>query len=132
MNTPKVYIGIDVGSTTIKAVVKKAGSDEIVWKDYQRHEIRQAEKALGFLQRIEKQFPEFEKQDFRVFTTGSGGKNLARHIGAKFVQEVTAVSLATEMLYPKAGSVVELGGQDSKIIILKKIQKQVKRKKSPA
>ena len=113
-NTPSLYIGIDVGSTTIKAVVMDASSRKIQWKDYQRHEVKQAEKALGFLQKIERLFPDFADHQIRVFTTGSGGKNLARHIGAKFVQEVTAVSIATEKMYPEAGSVIELGGQDSK------------------
>ena len=53
----------------------------------------------------------------RIFITGSGGGTLKDFIGAKFVQEVNAVSLAVEHLYPEAGSVIELGGQDAKIII---------------
>jgi predicted CoA-substrate-specific enzyme activase len=131
-NASQLYIGIDVGSTTIKAVVMDASSSKIQWKDYQRHEVKQAEKALGFLQKIERLFPDFANHQIRVFTTGSGGKNLARHIGAKFVQEVTAVSIATEKMYPEAGSVIELGGQDSKIIIFKEDPKTGKKKKIPS
>ncbi|MFT5164883.1 MAG: putative CoA-substrate-specific enzyme activase [Saprospiraceae bacterium] len=131
-NAPQLYIGIDVGSTTIKAVVMDTSSNKILWKDYQRHEVRQAEKACGFLQKIQKLFPNFANHQIRVFTTGSGGKNLARHIGGKFVQEVTAVSIATEKMYPEAGSVIELGGQDSKIIIFKEDPKTGKKKKIPS
>lgn len=136
MKTPtlssNLYIGIDVGSTTIKAVVKDVNTDTILWKDYQRHEVRQAEKALELLQKIEKSFPGIDYQKIHVFTTGSGGKNLARLIGGKFVQEVTAVSIATEKMYPEAGSVIELGGQDSKIIIFKEDPTTGIKKKIPS
>ena len=132
MNTAQLYIGIDVGSTTIKAVVTDAKSNKILWKDYKRHEIKQAEKGFEFLKRIEKMFPDLDNDQIRVFTTGSGGINLARHIGGKFVQEVTAVCIATEKMYPDAGSVIELGGQDSKIIIFKEDPKTGKKKKIPS
>src|SRR5205085_6218304 len=53
------------------------------------------------------------------FVTGSGAKTLVEPLGAEFVQEVNAVSLSVESLHPDAGSVIELGGQDAKIIIFK-------------
>jgi predicted CoA-substrate-specific enzyme activase len=109
-------IGLDVGSTTVKAVVIDPATDAILWKDYQRHETRQPEKVLEFLQRIERDFP-IPIDRFRIFITGSGGAALAEYIGARFVQEVNAVSLAVERFHPDAGSVIELGGQDAKIII---------------
>ena len=49
--------------------------------------------------------------------TGSGGAGLALALGAKFVQEVTSVSMALERFFPDVRSVIELGGQDSKIIV---------------
>ena len=49
--------------------------------------------------------------------TGSGGRPLAGLLGASFVQEVAAVSLAVETFYPDVRSVIELGGQDAKIIV---------------
>ncbi len=110
------FIGLDVGSTTVKAVVIDAATDKTVWCDYQRHETMQQQKVLEFLHAIENAFP--GKADlFRIFVTGSGGRTVAPFIGAKFVQEVNAVSLAVEKLHPEAGSVIELGGQDAKIII---------------
>ena len=54
------------------------------------------------------------------------------HLGAKFVQEVTAVSLAVEKMHPEVGSVVELGGQDAKIIIFKEDPETGKKKKIPS
>ena len=68
----------------------------------------------------------------RVFVTGSGGGPVGGHIGAKFVQEVNAVSLAVEKLYPECGSVVELGGQDAKIIIFKEDPETGRKKKIPS
>ena len=93
---------------------------EILWSDYLRHQTKQAEFVLSFLERIAEAFPNIPTADIRVFITGSGGAPMAPHIGAKFVQEVNAVTLAVETLHPDVGSVCELGGQDAKIIIFKK------------
>lgn len=114
-----IVIGVDVGSTTVKATVVAPDSLEILWQDYQRHQTRQPEKVLEFLERIEAAFPNVPLKDIRIFITGSGAGPLVEHIGAKFVQEVNAVTMAVEELHPDAGSVVELGGQDAKIIIFK-------------
>ena len=113
----ELMVGLDVGSTTVKAVVMDPETDEILWKDYERHQTKQPEKVFEFLKRIEADFPSLPQDKFRIFITGSGGNMLREYIGAKFVQEVNAVSLAVENLYPDAGSVIELGGQDAKIII---------------
>ncbi|HMG35760.1 MAG TPA: BadF/BadG/BcrA/BcrD ATPase family protein [Blastocatellia bacterium] len=126
-----LYIGLDVGSTTVKAVVVDPVKDEILWRDYQRHETKQPEKCLEFLTRIEAEFP-IPTQNIRIFVTGSGGGAVGNLIGAKFVQEVNAVSLAVEKLYPEAGSVIELGGQDAKIIIFKEDPETGKKKKIPS
>ncbi len=118
--TQPVAIGIDVGSTTVKAVVVDPISKEILWSDYLRHQTKQAEFVLGFLERIEASFPNVAHKDIRTFITGSGGSPIGPHLGSKFVQEVNAVTLAVETLHPDVGSVCELGGQDAKIIIFKK------------
>jgi predicted CoA-substrate-specific enzyme activase len=127
-----LLIGMDVGSTTVKAVVVDAGSGRILWSDYQRHETRQPEKVLEFLKRFETEIDGFSGAGRRMFITGSGGNGLARYLGAKFVQEVNAVSLAVEKLYPECGSVIELGGQDAKIIIFKKDTESGRMKKLPS
>ncbi|MDX6554606.1 MAG: hypothetical protein QOD86_801 [Miltoncostaeaceae bacterium] len=127
----RLYIGLDVGSTTVKAVVVDPVADKVLWQDYQRHDTKQPEKCLEFLTRIETDFP-LPHDRFRVFITGSGGSGIGPRIGAKFVQEVNAVSMAVEKLYPEAGSVVELGGQDAKIIIFKEDPETGKKTKIPS
>ncbi|MDQ0175482.1 BadF/BadG/BcrA/BcrD ATPase family protein [Bacillus chungangensis] len=114
-----LIMGIDVGSTTVKATVVDPDSNDILWSDYQRHHTKQAENVLEFLIRIGKEFPDVPQENIRVFMTGSGSNVIAPHIGAKFVQEVNAVTMAVEFLHPDVGSVIELGGQDAKIIIFK-------------
>ncbi len=125
-------IGMDVGSTTVKAVVIDAATDQILWSDYQRHDTKQPEKVLEFCKRIESEVAGFSQANARMFITGSGGNGLTKHLGAKFVQEVNAVSLAVERLYPECGSVIELGGQDAKIIIFKKDPETGRKKKIPS
>lgn len=114
-----LIIGIDVGSTTVKATVVDPATNEILWSDYQRHHTKQAENVLEFLVTIGNEFPDVKQENIRVFMTGSGSGPIAPHIGAKFVQEVNAVTMAVEHLHPDVGSVIELGGQDAKIIIFK-------------
>src|SRR5246500_1872268 len=127
----KFMVGLDVGSTTVKAVVVNAATDEILWRDYQRHETKQPEKTLEFLRRIEAQAAA-NRHNTRIFRTGSGGGGIAEQIGPKFVQEVTAVSLAVEKLHPEVYSVVELGGQDAKIIVFKDDEESGRKKKIPS
>ena len=125
------FMRIDVGSTTVKAVVVDPQTDEILWRDYQRHDTKQPEKTLELLNEIEDKF-KLAPEQYRVFTTGSGASGIAPRIGAKFVQEVNAVALAVEKLYPACGSVVELGGQDAKIIIFKEDPETGKKQKIPS
>src|SRR5213595_3014876 len=124
-------VGLDVGSTTVKAIVVDAATDKTIWQDYQRHETRQPEKVLEFLRRME-QDTGIAPGNTRIFVTGSGGGTIAEMIGAKFVQEVHAVSLAVEKLHPEVYSVIELGGQDAKIIVFKDDDESGRKKKIPS
>ncbi|MGD0790367.1 MAG: BadF/BadG/BcrA/BcrD ATPase family protein [Terriglobales bacterium] len=127
----KFLVGLDVGSTTVKAVVVEAASDQVLWQDYQRHETKQPEKTLEFLKRMEAEAG-ISSHNTRIFMTGSGGGMIGDQIGAKFVQEVTAVSLAVEKLHPEVYSVIELGGQDAKIIVFKDDEETGRKKKIPS
>ncbi|HSO00044.1 MAG TPA: BadF/BadG/BcrA/BcrD ATPase family protein [Candidatus Nanopelagicales bacterium] len=127
-----VVVGVDVGSTTVKAVVLDPETLEVLWSDYQRHQTKQPEKVLEFLDRIEEAFPSSPREAWRVFMTGSGAAPLCAGLGAKFVQEVNAVTLAVERLHPDVGSVIELGGQDAKIIIFKKDEKSGEKTATPS
>src|SRR5436305_2339948 len=125
------YVGVDVGSTTVKTVIVDAATDQMIWSDYQRHETKQPEKVLEFLNRMQADAG-IAPNNCRMFITGSGGSNIAPLIGAKFVQEVTAVSLAVEKLHPEVNSVIELGGQDAKIIVFKEDEASGRKKKIPS
>ncbi|HTC45920.1 MAG TPA: BadF/BadG/BcrA/BcrD ATPase family protein [Candidatus Aquilonibacter sp.] len=124
-------VGLDVGSTTVKATVVNAATDKVIWQDYQRHETKQPEKSLEFLKRMETEVG-INAHNTRMFMTGSGGGAIADQIGAKFVQEVTAVSLAVEKMHPEVYSVIELGGQDAKIIVFKDDEETGHKKKIPS
>ena len=119
MSKVKLRIGLDVGSTTVKAVVLDALTGEILASKYKRHESRQAEQVLEFLKEIESEFSSVSKEAILVGITGSGGKELGEYIGARFVQEVSALCRAVNHFYPETSTVIELGGQDAKIIIFK-------------
>ena len=127
----KFMVGLDIGSTTVKAVVVDAATDQALWQDYQRHETKQPEKTLEFLKRMEAEVG-INGRNTRMFVTGSGGGAIAEQVGAKFVQEVTAVSLAVEKLHPEVYSVIELGGQDAKIIVFKDDEETGRKKKIPS
>jgi predicted CoA-substrate-specific enzyme activase len=128
---PKFRVGVDVGSTTVKAVVLDSQSDEILWKDYRRHETRQVETLLDFLQRMEVEAG-ISPDNCRMFMTGSGGNILADLIGARFVQEVLAASLMVEKHCPEASAFVEIGGQDAKIVVLSREPESGRIKKNPS
>jgi activator of 2-hydroxyglutaryl-CoA dehydratase/predicted nucleotide-binding protein (sugar kinase/HSP70/actin superfamily) len=110
-------VGIDVGSTTLKGLVSDR-TGQVLFRSYQRHESRQAARLLAFLEHVRRDL-DIRDEDCRVFMTGSGSTSLAPLIGARFVQEVAAVALAVERLHPTVRSIVELGGQDAKIIVFR-------------
>ena len=112
-----LVIGVDIGSTTVKAVVVDPRTRAIAWSEYRRHETRLADTLLALLVEIGDAFAGIPLDALRIFATGSGAGPLCEPLGAKFVQEVNAVTMAVDALHPDAGSVVELGGQDAKIIM---------------
>lgn len=88
----------------------------LMWQRYRRHNTRQPETVREYLVEIETEFPH---TPLDIFITGSGGRSIAPAINARYIQEVNAVTYAVETLYPEAGSAIELGGQDAKVIIWK-------------
>lgn len=102
-----LIFGIDIGSTTVKTVVVDPVSRAILWSDYRRHETRQAAALEAQLSAIEVRFGDVPPASMRAFITGSGGPPLAPLVGAKFVQEVNAVTIAVDALHPDVGSVIE-------------------------
>ena len=72
----KFLVGLDIGSTTVKAVIVDAATDQVLWQDYQRHETKQPEKTLEFLRRMEAEVG-INAHNTRIFMTGSGGGGIA-------------------------------------------------------
>ncbi len=123
MGRENLTLGIDVGSTTVKLVAVNCDTRQILWSQYQRHETRQAEKVLEMLEQVVEDVPGLSLAEAKLFITGSGAGPIAPHVNAKFIQEVNAVTMAVEALHPDVGSVIELGGQDAKIIMFKTSEK---------
>lgn len=111
----KIYsLGIDVGSTTVKTVIIDE-KDEIIYSKYQRHFSKVKETVTEQLQLITEQYP---KDRFRLCITGSAGLGLANNAKLPFVQEVYGAFIAVKHSYSDADVVIELGGEDAKIIFL--------------
>jgi predicted CoA-substrate-specific enzyme activase len=106
-------IGMDVGSTTVKAVLMEDG--RLLWRDYMRHQTKQAEMVFEFLGRMQSECG-YTPQHDRLFFTGSGAGFLAPLVGAKVIQEVVAVAAAVEKLHPGIRFVSEIGGEDMKTV----------------
>ena len=106
-------VGLDIGSTTTKVLVLDAATGEVLYWRYKRHGARQAASAAEALGEVQRRFPAART---RVAVTGSGARDIARALGAAYIQEVVANSIAIRTLYPEARCAIELGGQDAKMI----------------
>jgi activator of 2-hydroxyglutaryl-CoA dehydratase/predicted nucleotide-binding protein (sugar kinase/HSP70/actin superfamily) len=112
---PRYHLGLDIGSTAVKVAVTEAATGAPVWCDYQRHESRPADRLLDMLTRLERDV-DLGPGNCLAYATGGGAAALAPLVGARLVQEVAAVACLAERRFPAARAVVELGGQDAKIV----------------
>ncbi len=112
------YLGIDVGSITTKMVIINE-IDQVLSKVYLRNSGRPIEAIQQGMERLLAQWGE-EIQIDGVATTGSARHLAAYLVGADLVKnEITAHSIAVIDLYPEAKTIIEIGGQDSKVILLR-------------
>ena len=107
-------IGIDIGSTTVKVVVLD-DQDHTIFHTYERHMSKVREKTAETLRQLA---PTLGGRQVQVAVTGSAGLGVAKAAGLEFVQEVFATAGAVERFIPDTDAVVELGGEDAKIIFL--------------
>lgn len=107
-------LGIDVGSTTVKTVIINE-QKEVLRTKYQRHFSKIKETVSEQLSEIEAAYPDAR---FTLCITGSAGLGLANSAGLPFVQEVHAAFIAVKEAYADTDVVIELGGEDAKIIFL--------------
>lgn len=114
-----VYLGIDIGSTTVKLVAagenKQSGCLEILYQKYERHFSKVREKACEMLRDAK---DVIGSAAVRVAITGSAGLGVAKASGVDFVQEVFATRKCVGTFVPPADVVIELGGEDAKIVFL--------------
>ncbi|MDP0494398.1 MAG: acyl-CoA dehydratase activase-related protein [Fusobacterium sp. JB021] len=116
----KLFLGIDVGSTTIKIVCINS-QKEVLYSIYERHfsDVRNKLKNLleNMIEILELNFE--NKMLFKINITGSAGIGIAKGLDLSFVQEVISCIKSIETLIPETDVAIELGGEDAKITFLK-------------
>ena len=105
-------IGIDIGSTTVKVVVLDE-QNKLLFRSYERHYSKARERSVETLRSIR---DKLAGQQVRMVITGSAGLGVAKAAGIDFVQEVYATAAAVNQYIPGTDAVIELGGEDAKII----------------
>ncbi|WP_394866726.1 acyl-CoA dehydratase activase-related protein [Paraclostridium bifermentans] len=108
------HIGIDIGSTTVKVIVLD-DSKNMIFKSYKRHLSDIKNSVISLLSEA---YDSVGDNRVSVVITGSGGMKLAKKLNVEFVQEVIASTKAIETYNPETDVVIELGGEDAKIIYL--------------
>jgi len=111
-----LHVGVDVGSTTVKIVVMNE-NQEIIYKDYQRHFSDTKNTVCNVLENL---CNTYASHHFTIALTGSGAMSAAKFLGVNFIQEVVSCKRAVEKYIPQTDVVIELGGEDAKIIYFDK------------
>ena len=121
-------VGLDIGSTTVKAVVLGTGDrlDQALFSDYRRHHanVRQCVAELVTDIKLSLSRVGLAGNPISLVITGSGGLELASQLQAEFAQEVIAETEAINATYPEGDVIIELGGEDAKITYLKPTPEQ--------
>ena len=121
-------VGLDIGSTTVKAVVLGRGDrlDQALFSDYRRHHanVRQCVAELVTDIKLSLSRVGLAGNPISLVITGSGGLELASQLQAEFAQEVIAETEAINATYPEGDVIIELGGEDAKITYLKPTPEQ--------
>ena len=107
-----LHVGLDVGSTTVKIVVMDSNKNTI-YKDYQRHFSDTKNTVCNVLENLLLKYP---SNTYTLALTGSGAMSAAKFLGVDFIQEVVSCKRAVEKYIPQTDVVIELGGEDAKII----------------
>ena len=111
-----LHVGLDVGSTTVKIIVMNEEKD-VIYKDYRRHFSDTKNTICTMLEELNKMYP---NTNFTIALTGSGAMSAAKFLGLNFIQEVVSCKRAVEKYIPQTDVVIELGGEDAKIIYFDK------------
>ena len=112
MNNELLHVGLDVGSTTVKIVVMDKDLNPI-YENYRRHFSDTKNTVCSVLEDLLLKYP---NNTFTLALTGSGAMSAAKFLGVDFIQEVVSCKRAVEKYIPRTDVVIELGGEDAKII----------------
>ena len=107
-------IGLDVGSTTAK-IVALDSNGQVVYSSYRRHKADVKGAVEIFLQELSHIL---NGEQFVLAITGSVGLGVAERYGIQFVQEVIAAAEYTRLLHPEVSTIIDIGGEDAKIVYL--------------
>ena len=118
-----LFLGIDIGSVSVNFVILDEEGN-ILDDSYNRTNGKPLEVVCRLMSEILSRLP--EKSIKGIATTGSGGKLVAELLKGAFVNEVVAHSRSITRLYPEVRTLVEMGGEDSKLLIFKKDEEQGK------
>lgn len=110
----ELRVGLDVGSTTAKIVVLNE-KKELVFKNYRRHFSDIKNTTLNLLNLVKEKFP---NAVLKMNASGSSGLGLCEQLGIPFIQEVVACTEAVKSNTPNIDVIIELGGEDAKLIYL--------------
>ena len=110
-----MVIGLDVGSTTIKCVVLDK-DNRIVFSQYERHLAQIASQSARLLEHIRANI--LDDEPAKLMISGSAGMGMADRCALPFIQEVYATRVAARRLVPDTDVIIELGGEDAKILFL--------------
>ena len=108
-------LGLDIGSTTIKCVVLD-DENKLIYSTYERHYSRITEKIAEILALVRTRIDGVENAS--VALSGSAGMGVAESVGVDFIQEVYATRVAANTFIPGTDVIIELGGEDAKILFL--------------
>ncbi len=111
-----LHIGLDVGSTTVKIVIMN-DKLETIYTNYKRHFSDTKNTVCSVLEELITLYPE---NSYTICLTGSGAMSAAKFLDLPFIQEVVSCKRAVEKYIPKTDVVIELGGEDAKIIYFDK------------
>ena len=116
MDKKILHVGLDVGSTTVKIIVMNSNQDTI-YEDYRRHYSDTKNTVCKVLEELAEKYAE---NTFTIALTGSGAMSASKFLNVNFIQEVISCKRAVEKYIPETDVVIELGGEDAKIIYFDK------------
>ncbi len=115
-----LHVGLDIGSTTVKIVILDTDLN-IIYSNYERHFSDTKSTLYNVLAKLVKDYPD---ATYTMSLTGSGALDISRILNINFIQEVISCKSAVEKLIPQTDVVIELGGEDAKIIYFDKFIEQ--------